>query len=50
MNCTFILANIFNSKLVLFITRFAAKVVLNGSTSASSDGDSLLICVDRLRS
>ena len=31
MYCTFILANIVNSKLVLFSTRFAAKVLLNGS-------------------
>ena len=30
MNCTFILANTINSKFVLFSTRFAAKVVLNG--------------------
>ena len=29
-NCTFIFANIINSKLVLFSTRFAEKLVLNG--------------------
>ena len=30
MNCTFIFAHIINSKLVLFSTRFAEKLVLNG--------------------
>ena len=30
MNCSFILANIISSKLVLFSTRFAEKLVLNG--------------------
>ena len=30
MKCTFILANIVNSKLVLFSVRFAEKVVLDG--------------------
>jgi len=47
MNCTFILANIINSKLALFSSRFHAKVVLDGSSSF--DADSLTICVDRLR-
>ena len=50
MNCTFILANIINPKLALFSSRFGAKVVLDGSSSTSFDGDSLSICVDRLRS
>ena len=50
MNSTFILANIVNSKLVLFSSRFVAKVVLDGSSSTSCHGDSLSICVDRLRS
>ena len=44
------LANIINSKLILFSSRFVAKVVLDGSSSTSSDGDSLSICVDLLRS
>jgi len=50
MNCTFIVANIINSKLVLFSARFAEKLVLDGASSTSCDGDSLSICVDRLRS
>ena len=50
MNCTFILAHIINSKRDLFSAKFVAKVVLDGYSSTSSDGDSLSICVDRLRS
>ena len=50
MNCTFILGIIVNSKLVQFSSRFVAKVVLDSSSSMSSDVDSLSICVDRLRS
>ena len=50
MNCTFILANIINSKLVLFSARFAEKLILDDCLSTSCDLDSLSIWVDRLRS
>ena len=50
MNCTFILANIINSKLVLFSARFAEKLYWTAALSTGSDGDSLSICVYRLRS
>ena len=46
MTYTFIMANIINSKLVLFSSRCVAKVVLDGSLNASSDGDSPSICVE----
>ena len=47
MNCIFILANIINSKLALFSSRFVAKFVLDGFSSMSFDSDSLSICVGR---
>ena len=46
MNCKLILANIINSKLVMYSSRFVAIVVLDGASSMSSDVDSLSICVD----
>ena len=50
MNCIFILANIIDSKLALFNSRFVGKVALDGSSSTSFDGDFLSICVEWLRS
>ena len=50
MNYIFTMANIINSKLALFSSRYVAKVVLDGSSSTSSDGNSFTTCVDRLRS
>ena len=50
MNCTFIFANIINSILSLFNARYAEKLVLKGCFEYDCDGDSLSICVDRLRS
>ena len=50
MNCSFILANIIKSKLVLISSRFVAKVILDGPKSTGFDGDSLSICVNRLSS
>ena len=43
MNCTFILANIINSKLDFFSSRFVVKVVLDGSPSTSFEGSSQLL-------
>ena len=50
MNCKFILGNIINSKLALFSARYVVKVEQDASSSTSFEGDSLSICVDRLRS
>ena len=50
VNCAFILAIIIKSKLGLISSRFVAKVVLDSSQSTSFGGDSLSICVNRLRS